>query len=172
MRRAYGAQTTPPIPKSEVANDGISKRDDQSRRDQKVGGEARRASRLRTRHRRNVADCFGDRDENLDEVSWGKFFKKFDESKVKFIYSPEPNSGFDKSVNQQFRVGCSLSAFRQRSLVIIGQLCGPLTTSDLRRRTGYFTPTTAGFSSSGSSTCQTFSSTISVPFAFGCTPSP
>ncbi|HET8650397.1 MAG TPA: hypothetical protein VFL95_10165 [Gemmatimonadales bacterium] len=42
---------------------------------------------------------FGDRDEDLKPISWDEFFQHFDESDIKFLYSPEANNRFNKFVN-------------------------------------------------------------------------
>ena len=41
---------------------------------------------------------FGEPDEGLDRVSWDEFFKHFDESDIKFLYSPEPHNRFNKFI--------------------------------------------------------------------------
>jgi hypothetical protein len=41
---------------------------------------------------------FGEPEETLEPISWEEFFEKFDESDVKFLYDPDPNSRFNKFV--------------------------------------------------------------------------
>jgi hypothetical protein len=41
---------------------------------------------------------FGEPEPSLEKISWDDFFKKFDESNVKFLYDPEKNSRFNKFV--------------------------------------------------------------------------
>ena len=41
---------------------------------------------------------FGEPEENLEQISWEDFFAKFDESRIKFLYSAEKNSKFNKFV--------------------------------------------------------------------------
>ena len=42
---------------------------------------------------------FGEPEENLERISWEDFFAKFDESRIKFLYSPEKGSKFNKFVH-------------------------------------------------------------------------
>lgn len=50
---------------------------------------------------------FGDRDPQLEEISWEEFFQKFDESDLAFLYQEETASGeesrFSKFVEPQTR---------------------------------------------------------------------
>ena len=41
---------------------------------------------------------FGEPEEGLEQISWEDFFAKFDESHIKFLYSPEKDSRFNKFV--------------------------------------------------------------------------
>lgn len=42
---------------------------------------------------------FDGREEGLKPVSWDEFFKQFDQSDIKFLYSPEADNRFNKFVN-------------------------------------------------------------------------
>lgn len=44
---------------------------------------------------------FGEKDENLKEVSWDDFFKVFDERNLGFLCSPEKESRFFKFVQRE-----------------------------------------------------------------------
>lgn len=41
---------------------------------------------------------FDKSEENLEPISWEDFFKLFDERGLRFLYSPEKNSRFNKLV--------------------------------------------------------------------------
>jgi hypothetical protein len=41
---------------------------------------------------------FGEPEESLEQISWEDFFEKFDESNIKFLYDPRPESRFNKFV--------------------------------------------------------------------------
>jgi hypothetical protein len=44
---------------------------------------------------------FGDRDEGLEEIPWGEFFRAFDENDLAFVYDDEGDSRFNKFVSRQ-----------------------------------------------------------------------
>jgi len=42
-------------------------------------------------------------EESLEQISWEDFFKIFDDSKLKFLYDPEPDSKFNTFVRNDGR---------------------------------------------------------------------
>jgi hypothetical protein len=43
---------------------------------------------------------FGEKDDKLEEITWEAFFKKFDESNIKFLYGPDKDNRFFKFVQE------------------------------------------------------------------------
>ena len=60
-----------------------------------------RPSVIRTRGRGGVLRIdFGEKEEDLDEISWEEFFKIFDENKLAFLYQDKTKDGETSRFNK------------------------------------------------------------------------
>lgn len=58
--------------------------------------ETRKRAGSGERQRKPAPIDFGDKDKKPEKTNWDGFLKKFDESGIKFLYSPERRKRFNK----------------------------------------------------------------------------